>query len=95
MHRYKERIKSKGLTKRERDVNYTRDFYRRRLPESISFKEVQINGEAANLIIEKGTKPYYKKFRGYLEDQVLFAGDYVFWADVYWLVVNADADHEI
>lgn len=95
MGRYKERIASKGLTKRERDVNYTRDYYRRRLPESISYKEVLINGEPSHLVIEKGTKPYYKKFRCYLEDQTIYNGDYVYWADAYWLVINSDADHEI
>lgn len=95
MGRYDERIKNVGLTKRERDVHYTRDFFRRRLPESLSYKEVLIEGEPSALVIDKGTKPYYKKFRGFLEDQVINVGDYVQWADTYWLVVNADADHEI
>lgn len=95
MERYKERIRAKGFTKRERDVNYTRDFYRRRLQDSISYKEVLLEGKPTHLVIDRGTKPYYKKFRGYLEDQIINVGDYVQWADTYWLVVNSDADHEI
>ena len=95
MGRYEERIGTMGFTKRERDVNYSRDYYRRRLLDSISCKDVLIEGEPAKLIIDKGTKPYYKKFRGYLEDQIINVGDYVQWADRYWLVANADADHEL
>lgn len=95
LRRYKERIGAKGFTKRERDVSYTRDFYRRRLPDSLSYKEVELEGKPTTLVIDKGTMPFYKKFRSYLEDQEILVGDYVKWADTHWLVVRADADHEI
>jgi hypothetical protein len=93
--RYVERIKYRGITKRERDANYTRDFLRRRLPDSLSFKPVKLNGVDTNMVIDKGTQPYYKKFRSYLNDQKVLVGDYVEWASATWLVAKADPDNEL
>lgn len=94
MSRYEERIKSIGLTKRERDINYLVDFYSRRLPESISYKPVKLNGEDTFMIIDKGTQTYYKKFRS-LHGQKVLAGDYVEWNNTTYIVFKADADDEL
>ena len=94
MNRYEERIKSIGLTKRERDVNYLVDFYSRRLPESISYKAVKLNGVDTHMIIDKGTQTYYKKFRS-LHGQRVLCGDYVEWNGTTYIVYKADADDEV
>lgn len=99
MDRYFERLATIGLTRRERAVNHQRDYFNRRLPESLSYKEVELNGIPTNIIIDKGTKPYYKKYRSlistnpdYIKPRV---GDYIKWANTMWLVINADSDDEL
>lgn len=99
MDRYTERIANIGFTRRERTLNRQRDYYIRRLPESLSYKEVELNGVPTHLVIDKGTKPYYKKFRSristdpeYIKPRV---GNYIKWANTYWLVMSADSDDEL
>lgn len=99
MDRYYERLATIGLTRRQRAVNHQRDYFNRRLQESLSYKEVELNGEPTHLIIDKGTKPYYKKYRSlistnpdYIKPRV---GDYVKWANTMWIVMNADSDDEL
>lgn len=94
MSRYEHRIEAIGKTKRERDIHSLIDFYSRRLPESISYKTVKLNGEETHMIIDKGTQTYYKKFRS-LHNQKVLCGDYVEWNNTTYIVYKADADDEI
>ena len=99
MDRYYERIASIGLTRRQRAVNHQRDYFYRRLPESISYKEVELNGVPTHLIVDKDTKPYYKKYRSLISTDPNYVkpkvGDYVKWAGAMWLIMNADSDDEL
>lgn len=99
MGRYEDRIALHGFTRRDRNVSQMRSYYSRRLPESISYKSVKLNGVETSLVIDKGTKPYYKKYRSLPKTDQDFhkvvVGDYVEWAGVYWLVMNADSDDEL
>ena len=99
MDRYYERIASIGLTRRQRAVNHQRDYFYRRLPESISYKEVELNGVPTHLIVDKDTKPYYKKYRSLISTDPDYVkpkvGDYVKWAGAMWLIMNADSDDEL
>lgn len=94
MNRYECRINSIGNTKRERDIHSLIDFYSRRLPESLSYKAVKLNGEETHMIIDKGTQTYYKKFRS-LHNQKVLCGDYVEWNNTTYIVYKTDADDEI
>ena len=97
--RYYRRIASIGFTRRERAVNHQRDYFIRRLPESLSFKDVELNGVPTNIIIDKGTKPYYKKYRSLISTDPNYikprVGDYIKWANTMWLVRSADSDDEL
>ena len=94
MDRYTARMTQHGTTQRERIVNRLKTNLNNKLQDNPSYKTVKLNGEETNLIINTGTKPYYKEFQS-LPDQKILAGDYVEWADSMWLVLNADSDDEV
>ncbi len=94
MDRYTARMNLHGTTQRERMLNRTKTNLQNKLPNSLSYKDVLLNGEETQLVINTGTKPYFKEFES-LPDQKVLAGDYVEWANSTWLVLNADCDDEI
>ena len=94
MDRYKERLNLYGTNQRERNINRFKKMISSKILENPSYKTVKINGEDANLIINSGTQPYYKEFET-LPNQQINIGDYIEWADSYWLVVSCDYDDEI
>lgn len=94
MDRYTARMNLHGATQRERMLNRTKINLQNKLPNSLSYKDVLLNGDKTQLIINTSTKPYFKEFES-LPDQKVLAGDYVEWANSTWLVLNADCDDEI
>lgn len=94
MDRYSARMNLRGSTQRERELNRLKSDIVRKAPSSLSYKDVKLNGEPTQLMINTGTKPYYKEFES-LPDQTVLAGDYVEWANSVWLVLNADCDDEV
>lgn len=94
MDRYTARMTQHGTTQRERIVNRLKTNLNNKLQDNPSYKTVKLNGEETNLIINTGTKPYYKEFQS-LPYQKILAGDYVEWAGLMWLVLNADSDDEV
>ena len=90
-----ERIaKVNGNSKREIDLNRARRNIAIKVVNNPSCKDVKINGIDDKLIINTGTQPYYKKFRS-LPNHHIQSGDYVEWADSFWLVKTADFDEEL
>ena len=94
MDRYSARMNLRGSTQRERELNMLKSDIVRKAPSSLSYKDVKLNGEPTQLMINTSTKPYYKEFQS-LPDQTVLAGDYVEWANSVWLVLNADCDDEV
>lgn len=94
MDRYSARINLYGTTKRERELNLLKQSLEREIPTSLSHKNVLINGEPSQLVINTGTRPYYKEFES-LPGQIINIGDYVDFANQKWLVTTADADDEV
>ena len=94
MDRYSARMNLRGSTQRERELNRLKSDIVRKAPSSLSYKDVKLNGEPTQLMINASTKPYYKEFQS-LPDQTVLAGDYVEWANSVWLVLNADCDDEV
>ncbi|WP_099467742.1 hypothetical protein [Konateibacter massiliensis] len=91
---YNKRLTINGTTQRDRSKNQTKYNILKNAPTNPSCKEVKLNGEDSYLIINTGTKPYYKEFES-LPGQKILAGDYVEWANSIWLVYEADCDDEI
>lgn len=94
MDRYKARINLYGSTQRERLLNRQKKLLSNKLPNSLSYKDILLNGEPSQLIINSGTQPYYKEFES-LPGQDINIGDYVEWANSHWLVVTCDYDDEL
>ena len=94
MDRYSARMNLRGSTQRERELNRLKSDIVRKASSSLSYKDVKLNGEPTQLMINTSTKPYYKEFES-LPDQTVLAGDYVEWANSVWLVLNADCDDEV
>jgi hypothetical protein len=94
MDRYSARINLHGTSQRERLISRCKDSLTRKLPDSGAYKSVKLNGEASSLVINSGTKPYYKEFTS-LPGQTVLAGDYVEWANNTWLIYEADCDDEV
>lgn len=95
MDRYTARINLHGTTQRERMINRTKANLNSKIPSSLSYKpNIKINGEDAYLVINEGTKPYYKKFES-MPGQEINIGDYVEWANSWWLVTTCDYDDEL
>jgi len=94
MDRYTARINLHGTTQRERAKNRLIAHLNDRTKHSLSYKDILLNGEKTQLIINSGTQPYYKEFQS-LPSQEINIGDYVEWANSHWIVVTCDSDDEI
>ena len=94
MDRYTARINLHGTTQRERLKNRLIDNLNKKVPDSLSYKDVLLNGVETQLIINTSTQPYYKEFES-LPGQYITMGDYIEWANRVWLVYEADSDDEI
>lgn len=94
MDRYTARINLHGSTQRERLLNRTKDSLQSKLPSSLSCKTVKLNGIDASIVINSGTKSYYKEFTSF-QNQKIITGDYIEWANNTWLIYEADSDDEI
>lgn len=91
---YKERVKFRGETQRDRTLYYEKRNLKINAINSLSCKDCLVNGVAQKIIIDDGTLPYYKNIKS-LPDEFFNAGDYVEWADSMWLVVSCDWDKEV
>lgn len=94
MDRYFARMNLHGSTQRERELSRLKSDIVRKAPFSLSYKNVKLNGEPTQLMINTSTKPYYKEFES-MPNQKILAGDYIEWANSIWLVLNADCDDEV
>ena len=78
MDRYEARMNLHGTTQRERVKNRLINNLSNKVSASLSYKDVILNGEETQLVINTGTKPYYKEFQS-LPNQKIIMGDYVEW----------------
>lgn len=93
MDRYSARINLHGTTERERKANHLRNAIKQKAAESLSYKNIKLNGIETQLIIDSGTQPYYKDYKS-LPGQKINIGDYVEWANSKWIVYTCDYDDE-
>lgn len=91
---YNNRISINGSTTRERRVNEFKDKIVRKVLDSPSYKNILLNGIETQLVINEGTQPYYKEFES-MPGQEINIGDYIEWANSWWLVTTCDYDDEL
>ena len=94
MDRYTARINLHGTTQRERIVNRTKANLQNKVADSLSYKTIKLNGIETQLVINEGTQPYYKEFES-IPGQEINIGDYIEWANSWWLVTTCDYDDEL
>lgn len=94
MDRYTARINLHGTTQRERMVNRTKANLQNKVVDSLSYKTIKLNGIETQLVINEGTQPYYKEFESMLGQEINI-GDYIEWANSWWLVTTCDYDDEL
>lgn len=91
---YKKRLYLHGNTKRERTLYSTKRDFENLSKDSLSCKEVVINNTNRKLVIDSGTKPYYKNIKS-MPYETFQIGQYVRFAASTYLIINADWDDEI
>ncbi len=91
---YNNRISINGSTTRERRVNEFKEKIARKVIDSPSCKNILLNGIETQLVINEGTQPYYKEFES-MPGQEINIGDYIEWANSWWLVTTCDYDDEL
>lgn len=91
---YNNRISINGSTTRERRVNEFKEKIVRKVVDSHSYKNILLNGIETQLVINEGTQPYYKEFES-MPGQEINIGDYIEWANSWWLVTTCDYDDEL
>lgn len=91
---YRSRIESMGGSKRGAALNRERHFLTTKLRHSLSYKEVQLDGDPQNVAVIN-TDNLDEKFIYALPGEDIRHGCLVFWQDNYWLVTERDADDEL
>jgi len=91
---YNERLTINGSNQRERNINRLKQSISSKAPSNPSYKQIELNGEDTHLVINSGTKPYYKEFQA-LPNQTIHMGDYVNWNNNVWIVYESDTDDEV
>ena len=94
MDRYTARINLHGTTQRERMVNRTKANLQNKVVDNLSYKTIKLNGIETQLVINEGTQSYYKEFES-MPGQEINIGDYIEWANSWWLVTTCDYDDEL
>lgn len=91
---YNARLNIEGTTNRERNINRFKDNVNRKIQNSPSYKSVKIDDIDRNLVINSGTKPYYKSITS-IPNEVFYSGQIVDYANSKYLIKEADSDTEL
>lgn len=91
---YRNQLGVHGLEKSERDVNHYKDRILRKVHESPSCKKVLLNGIEAEVVITSTTDVNEKHVKA-LPYEEFFAGDMIYWKDLYWLIMDVDDDDTV
>lgn len=91
---WNEIVANQGNNLRERRKHKAIKDYNAMTKDSLSYKDVLINGKASNLIIYAATMDHKKYICSECGD-IFYVGDMVRYKDSNWLILRADVDDEI
>lgn len=91
---YQERLVLQGADKRSHMKKIAINRYLRKLPDSLSYKHIMLDGKEQEAMIIN-TEDYYKKIIHSLPGEKLKHGGLVEWEDNKWLITELDADNEL
>ena len=94
LDRYQARINLHGETQRDRILHRTKQNLSYQSQQSLSYKDVCINGVADKLVIDSDDNDTSKIIKS-LPDSKFTVGDYVQWANTTWIITSADVDDEV
>lgn len=93
---YNNRINALGTTPKDRILNQTQNLYNRKFSESLSCKDVIINGINTQLMIASDSnKNSFKKLFQTFPNQIVNFGTYITYKNMLWLVTDADVESEL
>jgi len=92
--RYSNRLGVGDRGKRNAALAREQEYLRRKLPSHLSYKEVSIDGEPANLAIINSDNLNMKTLCS-MPGESFSCGSTVFWAKNYWIITTLDADNEV
>ena len=93
---YNNRINALGITPKDRILNQTQNLYNRKFSESLSCKDVVINGINTKLMVTSDSnKNSYKKLFQTFPNQIVELGAYITYKNMSWLVTDADVENEL
>lgn len=95
MDRYTARINLHGCSQRERELNRFKESLKISASTSLSYKNVLINGVQQNIIVDSDDSNKHIKEIKSMPDEKFEVGDYVQWANAFWLITDADYDDEV
>lgn len=91
---YQSRMEINGRTMREVALGREQQFLQRKLPSSLSYHQVTIDGIPQNVAIINSDN-LNEKYIFSLPGEDIQHGGYVYWMDNYWLVTERDANTEV
>ncbi len=94
MNPYRQRLTVNGTSHRERMIHAAQDFANRHAPESISYKEIKIDGQPEHALIIS-TSAVSEKIIRMLPGHDFLVGQIVEWRDSYWLITEKDNDDDV
>lgn len=92
---YEKKIEAAGKTKRERTLNRTQSYLSQKLPNSLSWKEVLIDGVEQSVSVLNQKKDLTVKKICAMPGEPLRHGGIVDFANSKWLITELDADNEV
>ena len=91
---YNARLSARGKNRREVTLNRERDYLARKLPDSLSYHTVLMNGQEQNLAVINSDNLDQKTLCS-MPGEKIVGGSLVKWADNHWLVTAVDANQEV
>ena len=91
---YESRLSMRGSTKREAILSRTKEYFSRKLPASLSYHTVDINGLDQNLAIINSDNLNQKTLCS-MPGEDIISGSLIYWQDSHWLVTETDINNEV
>lgn len=91
---YQSRLSARGSTKRDVVLKREKAYLSRKLPSSLSYHTVNMNGVEQSLAIINSDNLNQKTLCS-LPGEEIISGSLVYWNNNYWLVTQVDANNEV
>lgn len=91
---YESRINAKGRSRREIALKREQQYINRKLPNSISYRQIIVNDNEQNLAVIDTDNMDIKQLRSMPGEDIVHGG-MVDWMNSHWLIIERDANNEV